>query len=120
MSLIARAGVALRICVPSVRESAVQLEWRIYEKTLISTTMCGELMTTVDIDQDGQNWYADGGKGKQLEAGRWRRIGNSRLMRRMSGLCSSRCVPGNTCSQRHFLAVQFTCILSAHIFPGFA
>jgi hypothetical protein len=42
--------------------------------------MCSELMTTVDIDQDGQNWYALGGKGKQLEAGRWRRIGNSRLM----------------------------------------
>jgi hypothetical protein len=83
MSLIARAGVPLRICVSSVRESAVRLERRIDKKDPdIDNDVCSELMTTVDIQRYGQNWHGLGGKGKQLEAGRWR-IGNSRLERRI-------------------------------------
>jgi hypothetical protein len=83
MSLIARAGVPLRVCVPSVRESAVRLERRIDKKDPgIDNDVCSELMTTVDIQRYGQNWHGLGGKGKQLEAGRWR-IGNSRLQRRI-------------------------------------
>lgn len=56
MSLIARAGVPLRICVSSVRESAVRLERRIDKKDPdIDNDVCSELMTTVDIHRYGQN-----------------------------------------------------------------
>jgi hypothetical protein len=73
----------LRVCVPSVRESAVRLERRIDKKDPgIDNDVCSELMTTVDIHRYGQNWHGLGGKGKQLEAGRWR-IGNLRLERRI-------------------------------------
>jgi hypothetical protein len=115
MSLVARAGVPLRVCLPSMRESAVRLERRIDKKDPdIDNDVCSELMTTVDTHRYGQNWHGLGGKGKQLEAGRWR-IGNLRLQRRicervLHALSRSISVPN--------VSLAIPCLFLHRAFPG--